>query len=259
MSARANEENVQHPRVTFILIRHGEASEAACDEETHHFHYHHHDAETKRLLKKAEENPCLTRVGVEQATETARYLQGALSAASERGDVEILCSPMKRAEETLYEFQRTWNQTLFGVKAHYLKSMIEYRADVQGTAISFVDQIFDLFQRLRKIVAEAKRHKTVLLFGHSVMIATLLTLFVTHNHRGDLAAHRKCVIDRIVVPDENTLIDSAFVLANCSLSVVHGYEITEEDKKTVEWKVMSTGKCDHLRSAGFMTGYPSAF
>lgn len=239
-----------------VMIRHGESHHETCTSENILVR-HVHDAETRRIIDLIGYNPCLTPLGVEQAEETAKHLSAPLQRAKESGDIVVFCSPMNRAKDTLFQFQRTWNQPLRGVEPMYLKSLIEYYPQLQGTPERFIEQLFELFDKLQAVAAAAREHTTVLLFGHAVTLGALLTLMSIHKPGVSRTDHRRCVLERLATPGSTSLVNSSFELSNCSISVARTARLVPDDAQ--EWKVLSVGKDDHLRGAGIGSGYHSDF
>jgi len=248
------------PRVTFVFIRHGEAHESRCDHDNKLLRQAH-DEETQEMLAKARANPCLTERGVKQARETEKHLRAAMLAAKENGDdLKIFCSPMNRAKDTLYQFLRHSDQPFRRVPIYYQRTMLEYQPEIHETAEKFVDQMLSLFSRLEAEAKNAELRTTIFLFGHSVMISTILLILATHNHKKTHREHRRCVLERMLVPQSRELVDDPFELANCSISVAHAWRgVIDEAVDFVEWKILAAGKSDHLRAAGLLTGYQSDF
>jgi len=253
--------NREEVGATLVLIRHGEAHKTKC----HHDNpllRHRHAAETQRKIDLIGRNPCLTTLGVEQASGTAREMHDALSKAREGGSLLVFSSPMNRAKDTLYQFQRKLRQPLHGIEPHYLDSLMEFSPNLQGTVEKFVEQIYALFDHFEKIANEAiidKQKVTAIVFAHSETIGAFVTLLSTHKPGIDRGEHQRCVLDRLKPITSDAQINTAFAIANCSITVAQSQILPSGDDDELEWKLLSVGKNDHLRDAGIATGYQSDF
>jgi broad specificity phosphatase PhoE len=195
-------------------------------------------------------------------------LHAALQKAMDDGFVQVFCSPMTRARQTLAAFHAEPTQplSLSGTTFHFLDDMIEYSAETHENTTAFVDQIYRLFCVLQKKATIAVEPQTILLFGHSLAFSTLLTMFATHRRGITAEEHRALVLHRVANKEKPSFLETVYQLPNCSISVAQALQRWEakEGKKeatasSLEWSILGVAKCQHLSQLNLATGTKSDF
>jgi hypothetical protein len=239
---------------TIVCIRHGE-SEANVLLHRKGLEGKHDEA-TRSMLRSAGDDPALTPRGVEQARATERHLRAPLETACRQHSVQVCCSPLRRANETLQAFKTDESMPLFVKNVEVLPNMLEYDTETHGTAAAFVDQVLRLFRGLRrKCESAVAEPRTLMLFGHSLVFSTLLHVAAVSRPGLSDDAHREAVLEKLCDKKNVAYLNVVYQLPNCSVSVLRATHRNGQ----FEWCVLGAGKDDHLRALGLNTGNKSDF
>jgi phosphohistidine phosphatase SixA len=238
---------------TIVCIRHAESQANLILHANKHLQDKHDDATSSLLSAAAGNDAPLTPLGHNQARATEQHLRRALTKADD-DSLQVFCSPLLRARETLAAFQRDATMPLSIKKVETLTDMAEYDTQVHGSAEAFVEQIFRLFGFLRrKCESAVAEPRTIVLFGHSLAFSTLLYIVATARPGLSDSDHYRFVLDRLCNKDRPAYLNTVYHLPNCSVSVAR-VSHPSRNNNVAEWSILGVGKDDHLRALGVNTG-----